>query len=350
MKRRAFIKTLGASALSMPFLISQLSSVVGQGGSGASAGRGKLPLRLKLPEDSARVTDVFGGRGDGIYLLGGPVLALKQGVQPPYLNLLVDTSKFQQMKQAICKLGVSPVSTPDLPGNFIRFGYGEQAYNVLNLDLGSYLQMNAAGKNNGLILFAHNFLVYSVRDNWVLDPHGALQSKGPDDKTLLLKPIQQPKSAIQGLEHCLAAAFDGALLKLQPSPAYTQMEEQILNSTVTAEEGASVMSHLLDYSPDLFEVCGFERTAKLLLSPLSLSAGRAAAGIEFDKVVLSLRRRREQGREVGGIEFIAAVDKQMRLRGEGKSAAFGLTEYMVSRGTSLRRTELLVEAMKEALA
>lgn len=344
MKRRSFVRILGASALSMPFVLTQLGSLRAKGGPAVSS-RAKTPLRLKLPAATEEVLGVLKGRSDDLYLLGGSVLATRHGVDVPYVNLLAETDDFQSHKRALYKFGVSPISTPDLPGNFIRFVHNDRGYNVLNLDLGSYSQLNLAGQDNGLILFAHNFLVYSVNGRWVMDPHGALQPRADGKTTPMLKAIQRPKSVVQGFEHCLAGAFDCNFLKLEVSPEFAEMESELLGSAVTGEEASKVMRQVLDYMPDVIEVCGMDTATKLLRSTLCRSAGDSAAGIDFGGVVDSLRQRRfEAG--TGGTEFVTAVDTALRQKGKGSGTAFGLTEYMFANGIPIRRTELVVDAMK----
>jgi hypothetical protein len=55
--------------------------------------------------------------------------------------------------------------------------YKDRAYNLLNLSFDTYTQLSLAGQQDGLILFAHNFLMYSVKDSSMLDPYDALKGK-----------------------------------------------------------------------------------------------------------------------------------------------------------------------------
>jgi hypothetical protein len=266
-------------------------------------------------------------------------------VDLPYVNLLVDTQKFTELKSALFKFGVLPVSTADLPANFVRFMYRDKGYNVLNMSFDAYAQLSAAGQSNGLILFAHNFLVYSVTEGRALDPYGALNSKSADGKSHMIMPLQQPKNLLNGFEHCLAATFDVALLDMKPSPEYRQIEERVFQSTPNAEESQTITSQILDYTSDLLEVGGLNTASRLLLAPVCIAAGKTAAGIDFAKIEASLKRQHRQGKEVAGSEFMASVNEELKKKGYGKGSAKGLPEYLASTRDQFRRIEVLNDAI-----
>src|ERR1051325_4476123 len=262
MKRRAFIGLLGASALSMPFILGQNGLGLGRRNARVIAYKNRIPLPLTLPEDAAQVAGLLGARSRSVYLLGGTALAAAAGTGSTYLNLMIEARKLPELKKALFDFGVTPVSTADLSPNFIRFVHQGKAYNVLNLSFDSYAQLSADGMEKGLILFAHNFLICSLKAGWAVDPYGALDSKAADQKTFSIKPLQQPKTLLQGFEHCLAATFDASLLGLKSSPEYQQLEERVFHSTPNAQESKEIMSLLLDYSTDILEVAGLETDRK----------------------------------------------------------------------------------------
>lgn len=346
MKRRAFIGILGASALSMPFLLSEHGLGLASRNARLNARKNRVPLRWDLPPDVSQVVSLLNKSSRHVYLLGGTALASAAGAGCPYLNLLIETGKLSELKKAIFDFGVTPVSTADLPAHFVRFIYQGKAYNVLNLGLDTYAQLSADGMEKGLILFAHNFVVGSPKDGWALDPYGALAGKS--DQGFRIKPLRQPKALLQGFEHCLAAAFDRCLLGLQPSPEYEQIEERVFHASPGPQEAQEIMSLVLDYSPDLLEVGGLENAARLWKAPVCLAAARAAADIDLAQVEASLRRSHRQSSEVTSRHFMAAIHQELLKKPEGKGAAQGLPEYLAASLTPFRRVEVLIDALSSA--
>lgn len=347
MKRRAFIGLLGASALSMPFILSEHGLGKSRRNNRISA-TNKIPLRLKLPKDVSEITAQLGASSRRIYLLGGTAAAAAAGVNSPYYNLLINTPKFAELKNSLFKFGVTPVSTADLPANFARFMFQDKAYNVLNLGFDTYTQLSVAGQESGLILYAHNFLMYNVKDCFMLDPYDAMKSKSADGKAFLLKPLQQPRTLLHGFEHCLAATFDCSLLGLRPSPEYNQIEERVFNSNPPQEESKQITSKLLDYMSDVLEVGGMQAASHLLLSPVCIAAGKNAAQIDFAKIEAGMKRLQNQGTEVAGRDFMSLVHAELKKKASGKAP--GLPEYLAMTGNDFRRIEVLMDAMESSAA
>jgi hypothetical protein len=345
MKRRAFIGLLGASALSMPFLLSEHGLGLASRNTRITAKKNRVPLRLNLPSDAGEIVTLLGAGSRQVFLLGGTAIAAAAGVEPSYLNLLIETKKLPDLKKAMFEFGVTPVSTADLPAHFVRFIHRGNAYNVLNMSLDTYAQLSADGMEKGLILFAHNFLICSVKDGWALDPCGALGCKSGDGQRFLIKPLRQPKTMLQGFEHCLAATFDRALLGLQPSPEYDQIEERLFSSTPGPEESKEIMSLLLDYSPDILEVGGLETASRLWRAPVCTLAAKMAADIDLARVEARLRRSHRQGTEMAGRDFMGAVHEELLKKPQGKGAAQGLPEYLAATLTPFRRVEVLIDAL-----
>jgi hypothetical protein len=330
----------------MPFILGQNGLGLGRRNARVIAYKNRIPLPLTLPEDAAQVAGLLGARSRSVYLLGGTALAAAAGTGSPYLNLMIEARKLPELKKALFDFGVTPVSTADLSPNFIRFVHQGKAYNVLNLSFDSYAQLSADGMEKGLILFAHNFLICSLKAGWAVDPYGALDSKAADQKTFSIKPLQQPKTLLQGFEHCLAATFDASLLGLKSSPEYQQLEERVFHSTPNAQESKEIMSLLLDYSTDILEVAGLETASNLLRAPVCAAAAKTAAGIDLALVDSKLRRWQRQGTEITGREFMTAVHAELLKKPIGKGAAHGLPEYLVASLNPFRRVEVLIDAMR----
>jgi hypothetical protein len=348
MKRREFIGLLGASALSMPFILGERSLGFGGNKIRPTAAKNKIPMALKLPKDVTEVTSLLGESSKGVYLLGGTAIAAVAKVESQYLNILVDTEKLSDLKKALFEFGVAPVSTADLPANFVRFVYQDKAYNVLNMNFDTYLQMSM--QESGLILFSHNFALFSVKDKFMLDPYDALGSKVNGEKSFYIKPLQQPKTLVQGFEHCLAATFDRALLGLKPSVEYSQLEERVFESTPGAADSKGIFSRVLDYTPDILEVAGFDAAARLLTAPVSVKAGKTAAEIDFIKVERGLRQLREKNSSVTGSDFMVSVHTELKKKPTGEGAAQGLPEFIMNNKQQFRRVDVLLEAMESANA
>jgi len=350
MKRREFIGLLGASALSVPFILGERSLGLGRNNIRPTGAKNKIPMALKLPKDVTDVTGLLGGSSKGVYLLGGTAIAAAAKVESQYVNILIDTEKLSDLKKSLFEFGVSPVSTADLPANFLRFVYQDKAYNVLNMNFDTYLQLSMAGQENGLILFSHNFALFSVKDKFMLDPYDALGSKTSDGKSFLIKPLQQPKRLVQGYEHCLAATFDRALLGLKPSREYSQLEERVFESTPGASDSKDIFSRALDYTPDVLEVAGFDAAARLLTAPVAVKAAKTAAEIDFIRVEKELRALRDKNSSVTGSDFMVSVHSELKKKPNGKGAAQGLPEYIMNNKDQFRRVDVLLDAMESANA
>jgi hypothetical protein len=348
MKRRAFIGLIGASALSVPFILSDHGLGSSRRNNRITTTK-KIPMRLKLPADVEEIIAQLGTKSKGVKLLGGTAIAAAAGLDLPYLNLLIDTPKFAELKQSIFKFGVTPISTTALPGNFARFMYQDRSYNLVNMELDTYTLLSVTNQENGLILFAHNYLIYDAKQGFMLDPYDALQAKSEDGKSFLIKPIQQPKNLLHGFEHYLAATFDGALLGLKPSPEYLQIEERVLQATPTTEDSKIIMGHVLSYAPDIMEVGGLESISRLLTSPVCLAAARTDAEIDLRKVDAKLRRLQSNDIEVSCREFLSAVDAELKKKPHGKGATGGLPEYLAANRNPFRRTAILEDISEEII-
>jgi len=344
MKRRAFIGLIGASALSLPFILGETGW--GPGGRHHRITANKIPLRLNLPKDVETIVAKLGEKSKGVRLLGGPAIAAAAGLEPPYANLLMDTPHFTTVKQSLFEFGVTPISTPGLPGNFARFLYQDRSYNVVNMPFDHYAMQSLSGQQNELILFAHSFLIYDIQEGCMLDPYEALQAKSADGKSYVLKPVKQPKSLLQGFDQYLAATFDVALLGLKPSPAYQQIERRVFEATPTPADSRAIMGKMLDYAPDILEVAGLDSLCHLLAAPVCVAAARTDAEIDLLKIRAKLRRMQQRGGPIGGLEFMSAVDEALKAKPSGKGCAGGLPEYLATSHNSFRRIRILKEVVE----
>jgi hypothetical protein len=332
----------------MPFMLAESGSGLEGNNKRASAARTKIPLRIKLPKDVKQVAGVLGEGSAGVYLLGGGAFAAAAGSGLPYANLLIDTKDFTALKKSIFEFGVTPVSTADLPANFIRFVHQDRAYSVLNMNFDTYMHLTTIGQENGLILFAHNFLVYSIDGGFALDPYDALGAKAADGKSFLIKMVRQPANLVHAFNHCLAAIFDRALLGVKTSPELTRVEDRVFQSVPNAADSKEIFSRVLDYSSDVLEVAGLDTACQLLTAPVCLAAGKTTAGIDLAGIESSLRQMQRKGTAVTGREFMLAVHVELKKKAAGPGSAQGLPEFLAANREQFRRMEVVIEAMEAA--
>jgi hypothetical protein len=341
MKRRQFIALVGASALAAPFLVKQIA--VRSSKTPLTASRARKPLEIAATADEQKVLAVLQSQSKGVYLLGGCVVGKMQQRDLPFINLLVTSQNFDRIKTDLFTLGVVPVSTPELPASVIRFAYAGKPYSVVNLPLETYLKQNTLSSEYSLIPFAHNFLVYSFTDKWVIDPYNALAGK--EHRIQLLR---DPASPVAALTCALAGTFDIALLGLKESAKFTRMTDKCLAKTVNGDDAALVMEQVINYVPDVLETSGFQAMQKFLISPLCLAAGRDGAGVDLKRVNAALVAAKRKGLMIDGARFIGALNKEFLRKENLDGLGFGVSDYMASKGFMLRRTDLLMASAKLA--
>jgi hypothetical protein len=330
----------------MPFVVKHIAARPVSGGSGPVPKPGRQPLKLAWSEEAAEVLAVLGAHAKGVYLLGGPVICQLQKGEAPYLNFLVESDDFTRIKNELFRLGVEPVSTPDLPGTVIRFGYGKQAYSVVNMPLETYLKENVLTSNLGLIPFAHNFLVYSCKEQWVMDPFEALDSKTAFGRSYSIKVIHEPPTPLAGLEYGMAAAFDVAVLGFKESSECSALVRRSLAQTATPEQAPLVMQQVINYFPDVLEIRGLDFTRKLLVSPLCVSAARESAGIDLTRVASALQASKQRGSQITGARFMGALNREFLRKEKQIGLGMGVSDYMMAQGFLVRRLDLVGEALR----
>lgn len=346
MKRRTFIRMVGASALGLPFMHSQFKPAARKAGSAPAANGRRTPLRLAFSRDEQGVIAVLRRRANAVCLVGGGVLAKAGGRDLPYVNLLTDSAEFGALKRDLHAFGVRPISTPDLPSNFIKFEYGEQPYSVLNMKLADFLKQNVLGTRLALLPLAHNFLVYSATEEWVMDPYGALESKDRRDR-FRIKRLQDPASPIGGLELCLAVAFDMKLLGLEAPSGHAAFEKRVLAAPIGGEKEATAVFHqTLSFFPDLVELSGWEFTRRYVTSPLCVAAAAAAPRIDLRRVDAALQQAGKRGIEVTSSHLMIAINQEIQSLQKTLGLGVGLPDYMAAKKLPIRRGDLMNEVLR----
>jgi hypothetical protein len=336
---------VGASALGLPFLYSQLGS---SGWKAKPLNQSRTPLDLKFSRDEQGVLAVLRQASKGVYLMGGGVMAKVIGADLPYLNLVVESDQFTKIKDGLFKFGVEPISTPELPGNFIRFVYRDKAYSVINVELDAYLKQNVLGQTVSLVPLAHNFLAYSVSESWVLDPYEALGPNPAKSNDLRMKVVHEPDSPVMGLELCLAVSFESALLGLPEPTGHRRFEKRLLAEKPANERiSAAIVHQVLTYFPDLMEMNGPDYTRKYLLSPLCTVAASQSAGVDLRKVDRTLKAIRSKGDELTSAHLVAAMNQQFCRTGKVSLFGTGIPDYMAANKMPVRRKDLLAQALSD---
>ncbi len=346
MKRRTFIQLVGASALGLPFVYSKIGSGAGKNKPAPTINRNREPLALRFSTDEAAVIDVLNRRSKTVCLLGGGVLAKAAGTELPYLNLLTDCAQFRRLKTELFEFGVTPVSTAEMPSHFIRFVYQGKPYGVLNMNPLEYERHNVLGRRLELLPVAHNFLVYSAGEQTVVDPYGALKSRGMQSPGFRGKIVELPRSVVAGLETCLAVAFDNTLLGIESPVRHEDFEREVLSASAGDEPEATAVFHrMLSYFPDLVELKGWECTRKYLLSPLCVSAGVAGPKLDLQRVEAVTRAAAGAGKEISGAHLLAAFNDELKRAAETPALLDGLPDYLAARKMPFRRKDLLEEVL-----
>jgi hypothetical protein len=337
---------MGASALGLPFLSGQLGPSGWKTKGELTADRARKPLRLEFGADETGVISVLRRHSAGVYLLGGGVLGKVAGTDLPYLNLLTESKAFGKIKQDLFAFGVAPVSTPEMPENFIRFVYQSKAYNVFCLKLDDFLKHNALHREVPLVPLAHNFLVYSIDGAWVVDPYGALEEGQRRGQGYRAKLLLEPGSPVAGLECCLAAAFDTALLGLELPAGHAALERRVLGSSASKKEAPIIVHHLINYFPDLLEIRGYDFTRRYLRSPLCLAAAALGPGIDLRRACAALDAARTRGQEITSGRLFKAINQEFCNTGKLSVLGAGIPDYMAAKRMRIRRKDLLAEALE----
>lgn len=346
MKRRTFIRMVGASALGLPFLYSQFKPDAWKAGAKLVPSGERTPLRLEFSPEEQGVISVLRQRSKAVCLVGGGVVAKAGKRDLPYVNLLSDSTEFTALKRDLHASGVQPISTPELPSNFIKFECGGKPYSVLNMGLEGFLQQNVLGPRLKLLPLAHNFLVYSVSGQWAMDPYGALQSKGRRG-VFRIKRLQDPETPVGGLELCLAVAFDTALLGLDAPSGHAAFEKRVLASSVQDEKLATAVFHqTLSFFPDLVELKGWEVTRKYVTSPLCVAAAAIAPRIDLRQVDAALQQVSKRGAEVSSSHLMMAINREIQNLEKSPGFGIGLPDYMAAKKLPIRRGDLMNEVLR----
>jgi len=343
MNRRSFIQTLmlsagAVSAAASPFWKQPRSLGL------AFKHQPKTRLALELTASEAELAKVFRTASRTLYLFGGPVLARAQSQDTPWMNFLVDCRDFRRLKQRLFEFGVEPVSTPEMPGSFIKFIYGDKVCNVMNCDIDEFCQLNRLNARVQLVPFAHNFLIYDCKRRQLTDPFDSLNVRSSGGRPGI-KLVARPRTLVEGFDCVLSGRFEAGLFGFEPSEELRDFDAFILNSSCPSEDVPKIVERVVNYLPDALEKLGHEKAAEIALSPLVREVLKTGLRVGIEEVWSDLLREEPGDRAA---EFIALLKDGM---GAGRGATGfqdDLTMYMAQHGYALRRSDLAAQVVMNA--
>jgi hypothetical protein len=343
MNRRSFIHTLMLSAGAVSASGAQFWKQPRSLGM-AFKHQPKVRRTLALSDGEKELAELLGAFSRCLYLFGGPVLARAENQSASWMNFLINSSDFRPLKKKLFDFGVEPISTPEMPGSFIKFRYQDTIYNVMNCGIDEFCQLNRLNARVQLIPFAHNFLIYDSKRAEMTDPFDSLSVRGKDQKPQI-KLVARPRTVVEGFDCVLSGRFEAALLGFQPSAELSDFDSFVLGSSCDSEDVPRIVERLVNYLPDAIETLGEERAGEIALSPLARSVLRSGLKVEIENVWAKMKLQEPDDRPA---EFIALVKEGMG----GDRAASGFQDdlalYLAQNGFSMRRTDLSVNAAMDA--
>jgi hypothetical protein len=304
----------------------------------------KIKVNLDLFDAEKKLARVFSTSSRSLYLFGGPVLARAEKQSSAWMNFLIDSRDFPRLKKRLFEFGVEPISTPEMPGTFIKFRYKETIYNVMNCDIDEFCQLNRLNARVQLVPFAHNFLIYDCKRGEMADPFDSLGVRGEDRKPRI-KMVARPRTVIEGFDCVLSGRFEAALLGFQPSAELRDFDSFILNGSCAAEDVPRIVERTVNYLPDVIETLGEKAAAEIALAPLVTAALHSGLKVKMHDIWAKLK---EQEPEDQPAEFMALLKEGMG--GERGDAGFQdeLAIYLAQNGYVLRRSDLAAELIMDA--
>lgn len=304
----------------------------------------KLRMELELTPPERELADVIGAASPSLYLFGGPVLARVEERATSWMNLLLDCRDFSRLKRKLFDFGVEPISTPEMPGSFIKFSFQDRIYNVMNCGIDHFCQLNRIQAKVQLVPFAHNFLIYDCNRRELADPCGALNARG-NGKEREIRLVSRPRSVVEGFDCVLSARFESHLLGFQPSEELRDFDSFILRADCPTEDIPKIVERTINYIPDAIEILGERKAAPVALSPLVKQALHSGLRIEIENVWSGLKKEAAGDRPAA---FIGLVKEEMGLGRGTVGFEDDLTLYLARNGYALRRSDLAAQAMMNA--
>jgi hypothetical protein len=304
----------------------------------------KIKLALDLSEAETELARVFTTSSRCLYLFGGPVLARAEKQKTAWVNFLINGSDFPGLKKRLFDFGVEPISTPEMPGTFIKFRYNETIYNVMNCGIEEFCQLNRLNARVQLVPFAHNFLIYDCKRNELTDPFGSLAGRG-ENQPPQIKMVARPRTVVEGFDCVLSGRFETALLGFQPSPELRDFDSFILNGSCPPEDVPRIVERAVNYLPDAIETLGEERTAELALSPLVKEALQSGLKVEIENVWAKVKQHDAEDQPA---EFMALLKEGMGCERSDAGFQDDLALYLARNGYALRRSDLAMQVAMDA--
>jgi hypothetical protein len=298
----------------------------------------KVPLTLELTSSENQLAAVFRKQSRALYMFGGPALARARNKKTSWMNFLIDCRDFSRMKRRLFEFGVEPISTPEMPGSFIKFCYRDNIYNVMNCAIDDFCRINRLSSKVQLIPFAHNFIVYDCIRREAIDPFGSLTA----DRIPEIQLVARPRTLVEGFDCVLSSRFEAGLLGFKPSAEMQEFDAFILNSSCSKEDVPRIVERVVNYLPDAIESLGHERATSLALSPLVKQALKTDLKVDVASVWAQLVAVEEDSQPV---EFLALLKEGMGIERDASGLQDDLTLYLANHGYALRRSDLAAQTI-----
>ena len=344
MNRRTFIHTFLISAGAVSAAGSQLWHREPRGLSLAFKHQPKLKMPVELSCAEQNIAALFASSSRSLYLFGGPVLARLENTESSWTNFLIDTPDFRRVKRDLFELGVEPISTPEMPGTFIKFLYQDRIYNVMNCEIDEFCQRNRVQAKVKLVPFAHNFMIYDCMAGELADPCDALKGRKNGKPEIQL--VARPRSVVEGFDCVLSGKFESHLLGFSKSGELLDFEEFILNSPgCPSADQPRIVERTINYIPDAIETFGVDAAAAIARAPFVKSVLQSSLGVDMDKVWVGLTHEAPEDRSIA---FLGLVKEQMGVDRAATGFEDRLTLYLATNGYALRRSDLALQVVMTA--
>lgn len=339
MNRRTFIRGLGLTAATLPIALSNPFAP-------------SNPVRIRFNQFPKTAAEPRFSESDqallgflqpkvgNLHLLGGPILPLLHGTPPPWISLLVDSHSFRDLKQQLFEFGVDPISTPHMPGSFIKFTFAGQIYNIVNGKVDNLCQRHAVLLEHKLIPFAHSFLILDVLRSELYDPYQAALARASGGR-LQIRLLRQPRTLLDAFDYLLSSLLECSLLQLERSPELFALEPFVLRAEPNKEEQRRVTERFVNYFPDLVDLHGYDSARRLLLSRFIGESLRNSMRIDPGDLDVRLNGIARQNGKVRDVDVLATLNDCLGYRPNEQHFTHNIDHYMLANAFQIRRTDLL---------
>jgi thioredoxin reductase len=277
--------------------------------------------------------------GSRVQILQRSARPLKR-FDPDLVNLLVQATQWAKLKETLFQFGVQPISTPEMPSNFIKFEHRETVFNVIDGEVDDICHRNSMLAQRGLIPFAHNFLVHELDGHQVYDPRQSLQQVDEDGR-FVIQLLREPRNPLLAFDYMLGSRFECGLLNLKPSAELAELGDYILQSRVAESEAKFITERFLNYFPDLVEIYGYGEVRSILVSPLVRQAVKQSLKVDPDQLDEKLQSIESNGGVIRDYTVLAEINEALGYKPAESDFTKNIDHYMLANAFQVRRVDLM---------